>query len=80
MRQVHSDDESPLLDNKSTFRVLLLLEDDSDKYVIIVVKRLFHYYSHCIVGLSITKDEELTVAENLFAIGHWRLGMGVLHR
>ena len=31
MRQVHSDDESPLLDSKSTFRVLLLLKDDSDE-------------------------------------------------
>ena len=64
---------------KAPFEVLLLLEIDSDENAIIVVKWLFHYYSHYIIGISITEDEELVFADNLLAIGHWRWGMGVLY-
>ena len=61
---------------KAPFGVLLLLENDSDENAVIVVKWLFHYYSHYIIGISITENEELTVADNLVAIGHWQLDVG----
>ena len=39
---------------------------------------LFDLCAHDIVGLTIVEDEELTVVDNLLAIGYWRWAMGVL--
>ena len=38
--------------------------------------RRLQLLSHDIVGLTIAEDEELIVADNLLAIGHWQLDVG----
>ena len=41
---------------------------------------LFDLCTHDGVGLVVAEDEELTITDNLLAIGYWRLAMGVFYR
>ena len=36
---------------------------------------LLQFHSHDVVGLSFVHNEELSVAEEFLAIGHWQLGV-----
>ena len=47
--------------------------------IMLCMSGLLNFHSHDIVGLSVTEDDKLTVADSLLAIGHWRLAMDVIY-